>query len=127
MRGFLLAAVSAAAIAVPAAARDGALYGGIEGGVALGSKTKVDLTVTDGADVVEYDNAFRLKYKKPGIDADAVLGYDFGPVRVEGELGYKRLTIDEVAISPALLADLQDGADNGQQALVVIDPDEFDL
>ena len=33
---------------------------------------------------------------KTGFDVDAIAGYDFGAVRVEAELGYKRAGIDTV-------------------------------
>jgi opacity protein-like surface antigen len=35
---------------------------------------------------------------KTGIDLDAIVGYDFGWFRVEGELGYKRASIDETDV-----------------------------
>ena len=37
-----------------------------------------------------------MRFEKPGLDLDLVLGYDFGALRLEGELGYKRATVDEI-------------------------------
>lgn len=120
MRKYLLAAVAVAAISSPALARDGSAYIGLEGGAIAARDTKMDLTVDDGTTVTGYDNAFRLDYKT-GYDVDAILGYDFGMIRAEGEIGYKRVKIDEVRVSNALLTDL--GADVGGP----VDVDDFDL
>ncbi|HEU4877004.1 MAG TPA: outer membrane beta-barrel protein [Sphingomicrobium sp.] len=97
MRRYLLAAVAAAAIATPALARDGSPYVGIEGGLMI--VEDMDQDVTLGTD--RFDDGIQVDFKR-GIDVDAIAGYDFGPVRVEGELGYKRLRADEVLLSPAL-------------------------
>ena len=114
MRKYLLATAAAAAvIATPAAARDGSLYLGIEGGVMFPRDNDSDLDVnfTTTNDTVPgggvlppgipagpadttFGDAFGIDYKT-GYDLDAILGYDFGFFRVEGELGYKRASIDE--------------------------------
>lgn len=96
MRTFLLAAVAAAAIATPALAQSGP-YVGLEGGILFPRDTDVDadVTYTDPLlGTVTFDNAIDLDYKK-GYDVDAILGYDLGMFRVEGELGYKRAKLDE--------------------------------
>jgi len=97
MRRYLLAAVAAAAIATPALARDGSPYVGIEGGLMIVEDMDQDVRI--GTD--RFDDGFQVDFKR-GIDVDGIAGYDFGPVRVEGELGYKRLRTDEVLLSPAL-------------------------
>lgn len=101
MRSYLLAAAAAAAIATPALARDGSPYVGIEAGVMIVEDLPLD--VTDGT--VTFDNGLNLDFK-PSLDADVIAGYDFGVFRLEGELGYKRLNVDEATISTALAADL---------------------
>lgn len=101
MRKFLLAAAATAALAAPAAARDGAGYVGIEGGIMfprdLNGDAFVDYTVaapgvTAGTDFGAGD-AFDAELKR-GWDIDAIAGYDFGAFRLEGELGMKRAKRD---------------------------------
>ena len=104
MRKYLLTAAAAAAIATPAAvaARDHSGYVGIEGGILWPNKSAdlhVDAAGTANSGGLGYylyysaNNLFstnlRSKYKS-GLDVDAVAGYDFGYLRVEGEIGYKR-------------------------------------
>ena len=116
----LLFASAALVIATPAAARDGSPYVGLEGGLlfpqhmsgvftstftqtaqtpaagtpaalpgtgAVGTLpatfTTIPAVATGGANV-------RLKN---GYDIDAILGYDFGMFRLEGELGYKHSSV----------------------------------
>lgn len=52
-----------------------------------------------------YGSGFRVRYKKDA-DVDAIAGYDFGFVRLEGEVGYKRASIKRVAVNPLLLTDI---------------------
>jgi opacity protein-like surface antigen len=121
MHKYLLAsAVAAAAFASPAAARDGSPYIGIEGGAVFGAESDFDVAVDDGTAVTEYDDAFELDYKT-GWELDAIAGYDFGFIRAEGEIGYKRVKIDEIEVSDALLTDLETAVGGP----VVID--DFDL
>ena len=113
--GFVAAA---AAVASPAFARDGAPYVGLEGGILFprvtnyrvndlrvqsvptgGGLTGQTVTTTN----TSYGNGFVADYKK-GVDVDAIAGYDFGPFRLEGELGYKRTRNKNFAASPTLLA-----------------------
>ena len=96
MRKYLLAAVAAAAITSPAAARDGQGYVGIEGGILfprdLNGNALVGLTTTPGTPAgpasFNFGDAFDAELKR-GFDVDAIAGFDFGGFRVEGELGYK--------------------------------------
>ncbi len=106
MRRLLLTAVGVAALSTPALARDGQPYIGVEGGAVFADKTKFDLTIDDGRTVTEYDNGASLKYKKPGWEVDALAGYDFGVIRAEAEIGYKRLKAKSVNFSPALATDV---------------------
>ncbi len=45
-------------------------------------------------DVGAFKKAVTLDHKY-GYDADVIAGYDFGPIRLEAELGYKRAKVDE--------------------------------
>jgi len=96
----LLAAV-AAIVALPnaASARDGLPYIGIEGGVMKPDNLKLDYRLGS----VAVDNGIVLEHET-GFDADFILGYDFGFLRAEGELGWKRAGIEDVAVSPAVFA-----------------------
>ncbi len=98
MRNYLLAAVAAAALTSPALARDKSTYVGIEGGLMLVEDTNLDYnydgpngTIDDVGDALTIDH-------KVGFDVDLIAGYDFGVVRAEAELGYKRASLDEVQI-----------------------------
>ncbi|QNM82813.1 porin family protein [Sphingomonas sabuli] len=94
-------AASAFTTATPAFARDGSAYVGIEGGAMvvdrMGFKYRDALQTIDDAYVVDHDW---------GWDVDLIAGYDLGMVRVEGELGYKRASTDELYIDPAANFDL---------------------
>jgi OmpA-OmpF porin, OOP family len=93
MRKFLLAAVAAAAIASPAAARDGSGYVGVDLGAMLAEDTKLDFD----DDVIFINNAVAPDYGL-GFDIGLVGGYDFGMVRAEVDLAYKRAGVDEVVL-----------------------------
>jgi opacity protein-like surface antigen len=111
MRTILLATVAGlAVVATPAVARDGSMYGGIEGGVLFPKDQDADLNVNytttqtpttpagpAGPADTTYNNAFGVDYKT-GYDIDGILGYDFGAFRLEGELGYKRSKLDQFEI-----------------------------
>ena len=119
MRHSLLAVAAAAmAMGSPAAARDGAGYVGLEGGILFPRVTKYrvnDLRVQSvptgggllGQTVTttnnSYGSGFVADYKK-GVDVDAIAGYDLGMFRLEGELGYKRTRDKSFSASPTLLA-----------------------
>ena len=91
MKKYLLAAAAAAAIATPAVARDGSGYFGVEAGVSFPKDADIDFGGTYSSEGFEYnfDGSLTTDHKK-GIDADLIAGYDFGVVRLEGELGWKR-------------------------------------
>ena len=98
MRIYLLAAAAAAAIATPAMARDGSPYVGIEGGLMIVEDFDQDVIVTNGATSQRFNDAYSVDFKR-GHDVDVIAGYDFGLFRLEGELAYKRLRLDEVNLS----------------------------
>src|SRR5205085_897449 len=111
MRTILLATVAGlAVVATPAVARDGSMYGGIEGGVLFpkdqDADLNVDYTTTQtpatpagpaGPADTTFNNTFGVDYKM-GYDIDGIIGYDFGAFRLEGELGYKRSKLDQLEI-----------------------------
>ena len=98
MRKYLLAAAALAAVSTPALARDGSPYVGIEGGVVFADEGFFDVDV----DGTEFESGLNFDYKL-GLDGDIIAGYDFGMFRLEGELGYKRLNIENVDANGAVL------------------------
>lgn len=88
---FFLASAAAIA-AVPAQARDGQPYIGINGGVLLEDQVDVDLANTDPQTNAAFADT------NTGIDADVVIGYDFGSFRLEAEGGYKRAGYDGLTV-----------------------------
>ena len=96
------AALASTAFATPALARDGAPYVGIDAGLLKPSNLKLRLTNSAGS----IEDAINVHHKV-GIDADAVVGYDFGMFRLEGELGYKYATLNRATISRTALNSYQ--------------------
>ena len=97
MRKTLVAtAVAAVALASPAAARDGHGYVGFEAGALWAKDMDFDLNFTGDGSPFSVDDYLLADFKKPGVDLDLIGGYDFGVVRAEAELGYKRARVDEV-------------------------------
>ncbi len=102
MRKFLIAALASTAIATPAVALDNAFYVGVEGGLMIVEDTELDLdTVDEDDEDVLIGDAVVIDHKT-GLDVDLIAGYDFGAFRAEGELAYKRASLDEIALDPAL-------------------------
>lgn len=98
MRKLVLGAALIAGVAAPAAARDGLPYVGVDAGIMKPRTfdlryTSANLSVGDGV---------RLRHKV-GYDVDGVFGYDFGMLRIEGELGYKRASLKDAFLDPAAL------------------------
>jgi len=91
-------ALASTMLATPAIARDHSGYVGIEAGGMIVEDTRFDfgidddVFVNDGVDVGH----------KVGFDIDLVGGYDFGPFRLEAELGYKHANVDEIGFDDAL-------------------------
>jgi len=102
MRKFLLAAVAAAAIASPAAARDGTGYVGADLGAMLAEDTKLDFD----NDTLFINNAVAVDYGL-GFDIGLVGGYDFGMVRAEFDLGYKHAGANEVVLGQGVCTTAQ--------------------
>src|SRR6476660_4376621 len=78
----IVLALASTGFASPALARDGSFYFGLDGGgmVVEDMRTRVNDGVTNPLYKVDHHG---------GFDVDALAGYDFGLIRVEGELGYK--------------------------------------
>jgi len=94
-------ALASTALATPAVARDQSFYVGVEGGVMLVEDTDFDVSNLVAGTVTNFDDAITVNHDY-GYDVDLIGGYDFGMVRVEGEVGYKRASIDDIAITTAL-------------------------
>src|SRR5689334_10890036 len=82
-------ALASTALATPAVARDHSVYVGLEGGVMWVEDSPFN--VTDARTNPQF-----LIDHKTGWDVDAIAGYDFGAIRLEAEVGYKRAGIDSL-------------------------------
>src|SRR4051812_844272 len=92
-------ALASTALATPAVARDHSFYAGLEGGAMW--IEDADFSYTDSTGRTIGPAALTVRHKT-GFDIDAIAGYDFGMIRVEGELGYKRASIHEMLVDPIL-------------------------
>jgi opacity protein-like surface antigen len=117
MRKYLLAASLLAAVATPAFAGADGPYVGIEGGATFPRSTDLDVILND---TTTYDNGYKVDYKT-GYDVDALIGYKLGPVRLEGEAGYKRAKVKSVGVSTPLLTGVETAAD------ATVTPADFDV
>lgn len=88
----ILMAGAAMSLAVPANAREGQAYVGIDAGVLFEDQVDIDL-----ADIDPQTNA-AFADTNTGFDGDIVVGYDFGPFRLEAEGGYKRAGYDSLTV-----------------------------
>src|SRR5690348_11650260 len=96
MRKFGIAvALATTVMATPALARDHSFYVGVEGGGMLVEDQPV--SVFDPTRTTNTLGEFSINYGV-GYDVDLIAGYDFGMVRLEGELGYKHAGIDEMEV-----------------------------
>jgi opacity protein-like surface antigen len=75
----LATGVAVAAVAAPAQARDGEAYVGLDAGIVIPQDTKIDVGNVN-------NNAFIVDNKK-GWGGDVLVGYDWGFLRTEAELG----------------------------------------
>lgn len=97
-RTALLLAGTTAIVSTPAQAREGQFYAGIDGGIILEEQVDVDLADTDPQTNAAFADT------NIGIDADIVVGYDFGGFRLEAEGGYKRASYDSLTVvNPAIV------------------------
>lgn len=96
-RSILLAAAASALVPSTAFARDGLPYLGIEGGAMKPEKLKLDYQLR----ALSVPNGIIIDHKT-GFDVDFIAGYDFGLIRAEAELGYKRAMPTGVSVAPAI-------------------------
>ncbi|AYJ85931.1 OmpA family protein [Sphingomonas paeninsulae] len=82
----ILAVLASTAMATPALARNDAWYIGAEGGGMLVEKADYRI-----------DNVLAQSKQKVGFDVDGIIGYDFGPFRLEGEVGYKQAILKSIS------------------------------
>lgn len=108
----LVAALASAAAATPALARDNTGYVGVEGGVMKVEDVDLDY---DGP-LGPVDSVFDVDVR-PGFDVDLIGGYDFGAFRAEGEVGYKRASLDEVQVNDPSLGTAELDADGRARVL----------
>ena len=71
-------------------------------GVMLVEDTSLDFNYDYDLVSEDFDDGLVIDHDI-GFDADLVAGYDFGLVRGELELGYKRASVDEVQLHPGLV------------------------
>ena len=83
----LFGALTALALASPAVAADGEHYVGFDAGLLMPK----DTIISD--DESRQSDAFGIEFKN-GYDLDLIFGHDFGFIRAEGELSWKRATHD---------------------------------
>jgi len=81
----VILALATTALSTPALARDDAWYVGVEGGAMLVEDVDFDIGTTPRAASADHE---------AGWDADATIGYDFGPFRAEAEVGYRKANIN---------------------------------
>ncbi len=100
MRKFAIAmALATTALAGPALARDHAWYIGVEAGPNLMQNQKFDIGNSAGTVVVPDGLTNRYEI---GYAAGGTIGYDFGPIRGEFEVGYKDNNLDNVTVEQAI-------------------------
>jgi opacity protein-like surface antigen len=103
----LLFASTLILLATPVAAQDRGGYIGLSGGILSPKTNRADVfadfttvqtpaTPAGPASVADttYSDAIRVDYKR-GTDVDGVVGYDFGLIRTELEIAYKRAKLEE--------------------------------
>src|SRR4051812_9838156 len=110
-------ALASTAMATPAVARDHSLYAGLEGGGMI--VEDMHLNYTDGSlpTPANINNAYVINFGT-GYDVDAVVGYDFGWLRLEGELGYKHASVDAITAKPPISPVTSGNLDGGSTHVI---------
>jgi OOP family OmpA-OmpF porin len=99
MRKYAVAlALATTALAGPAFAKDGSFYVGVDAGGMLVEDTHFDIRNAAGTTT---KNDIKLDHEY-GYDVDANIGYDFGMLRTEFEVGYKDANLDNVQVNGAV-------------------------
>jgi opacity protein-like surface antigen len=96
-KSILIAAALLALAPSAALARDGLPYIGFEGGAMKPDKLKLDYQLR----ALSVPNGVAFEHKT-GFDLDFIAGYDFGFLRAEAELGWKRASVTEASVAPAI-------------------------
>lgn len=94
MRKLASAALLLVTMAAPAWASEGSWYAGLEGGALKARNAHLDYT----RGTLRQNNVVNIDYKT-GLDVDGLIGYDFGVLRTEAEIGYKRASADSVSVN----------------------------
>src|SRR5256714_8870473 len=94
----IAAALASTAMATPAVARDHSFYAGLEGGAMWIEDVDFDYTDSNGLGLTP---GFTVRHNT-GFDVDAIAGYDFGMLRLEGEIGYKHAGVNQMIIDPRI-------------------------
>lgn len=85
-------ALASTALATPSLARDKAWYVGVEGGAMVVEDLAFDVTPATGLarpDAIAVDSEY-------GWDVDGIVGYDFGWLRAEAEVGYRQANVESL-------------------------------
>ncbi|MDC0886971.1 outer membrane beta-barrel protein [Altererythrobacter sp.] len=85
-------AMASTALASPAQARDDAWYVEVDGGVMI--VEDIDLNVNGNTDSLTVATT-------EGYDFGGIVGYDFGPVRIEAEASYREADVENVNVGVA--------------------------
>ncbi len=88
-------ALASTALASPAAAVDHSWYAGVEGGAMRTEDPKLNYSFLTGGTRTTANGQIGIN-TKTGFDGDIIGGYDFGMVRAEAEIGYKRAGISSL-------------------------------
>jgi opacity protein-like surface antigen len=106
MRRYVIVASVVAAIASPAFAGAPGPYVGVEGGATFPRSTDLDVILNNVSATPNTSATFNDGYNvdfKTGYDVDLIAGYKLGPVRLEGEAGYKRAKVKDLGVSAPLI------------------------
>ncbi|NCQ64775.1 MAG: porin family protein, partial [Alphaproteobacteria bacterium] len=82
-------AMASTVLASPALARDNAWYVQVEGGPMLVEDIEFAVNAVDNQLIADYDT---------GYDFGGLVGYDFGPVRLEAEASYRSAGLDTLSV-----------------------------
>src|SRR4029079_11858498 len=93
----IVAALASTALASPAVARDHSFYAGLEGGAMIVEDLNLNYR-----DATRSISPGYVVHFGTGYDIDAIAGYDFGVLRLEGELAYKHAGVDGVNADPLI-------------------------
>ncbi|WP_439491511.1 outer membrane protein, partial [Blastomonas fulva] len=85
--------MASTALTTPALARDGQWYVGVEGGAMLVEDIQFDVGAVNNGVTLDTDT---------GYDVGGIVGYDFGPFRLEAEVSYREADVTDVQSTVAI-------------------------